>query len=222
MTALVRYHCALLLRSHRWLPPVLVYAAFLVIGLQAGQPVLDGFGYAAAALVPVSAWLVRVCVTVEPPAARHVLTAAVGPRRAHLASLVSAAGASTVVGLAGAAVIALFSDARSGDHRTAVPLGTATLAGVLTALCCVLAGVAVGTLTNRPLLRSPAWGIPVGAASALLLLVTGASPANAAVAGMVTGSAHGVVHVPLFPLLAAALGAAGAVAVACAVSPWRE
>jgi hypothetical protein len=59
MTALLRYQAALLLRSQRWLPPFILYAAFLGIGVQGGQPVLDSLGYTAAALLPVAAWLVR-------------------------------------------------------------------------------------------------------------------------------------------------------------------
>ncbi|MES4833786.1 ABC transporter, partial [Streptomyces anthocyanicus] len=48
MTALLRYQTALLLRSQRWLPPVVLYAAALGIGVQGGQPVLDSLGWAAA------------------------------------------------------------------------------------------------------------------------------------------------------------------------------
>ncbi len=40
MTALLRYQTALLLRSQRWLPPFLLYAVFLAVGVQGGQPVL--------------------------------------------------------------------------------------------------------------------------------------------------------------------------------------
>ncbi|WJV45541.1 hypothetical protein [Streptomyces flavofungini] len=41
MIALLRYQTALLLRSQRWLAPVVLYAAFLAVGVQGGQPVLD-------------------------------------------------------------------------------------------------------------------------------------------------------------------------------------
>ncbi|MEV7414956.1 ABC transporter [Streptomyces sp. NPDC089919] len=222
MTALFRYYAALLVRSYRWGPAVLAYSAFLVVGLQSGQPVLDGFGYAAAPLVPVSAWLVRAALTAEPAAARHVLAAAVGTRRVHLAGLLAGGAASVVLALAGTALTALFSDARSGDHRTAVPMGGALCAGLLTALSCVLVGSALGALTNRPLLRSPAWAIPTTAAGALMLLVLGSSPANAAVSGLVTGSPHGVVHIPWLPLTGAAALAAAAAAIACTVAPRRD
>ncbi|NED90862.1 ABC transporter, partial [Streptomyces sp. SID11233] len=66
MTALVRYQAALLLRSQHWLAPVLLYLAFLGVGIRPGQPVLDSLGYAAAGLLPVTAWLVRICVGQEP------------------------------------------------------------------------------------------------------------------------------------------------------------
>ncbi len=48
MTALLRYQADLLVRSQRWLAPVILYAAFLGISVQSGQPVLDSLGYAAA------------------------------------------------------------------------------------------------------------------------------------------------------------------------------
>ncbi|MGW0234381.1 ABC transporter, partial [Streptomyces sp. NPDC002996] len=75
MTALLGYHLAMLLRSQRWLPPVLLYFAALGVGVQSGGPVLDSLGWTAAALLPATAWLVRVCATQEPAAARSVTAA---------------------------------------------------------------------------------------------------------------------------------------------------
>ncbi|POX38621.1 ABC transporter [Streptomyces sp. Ru73] len=221
MTPLLRYYVALLIGSHRWLPPTLVYAAFVAIGIRAGDPVLDGLGYAAAPLLPVAAWLVRAGVTAEPPAARACTAAAAGPGRAHLAAVLAATLAATVLGVLGTAFTALVSDPRSADHRIAVPLGPAVLAGALTALCCVLLGTAVGALANRPVLHSPGWAIPTGALAALMLLVAAGSPANAAVSGLVTGSSHGTVTVPWLPLGAAALIAVAAVGAACVLSSRR-
>ncbi|MEU3908017.1 hypothetical protein AB0F20_30105 [Streptomyces goshikiensis] len=89
MTALLRYQGALLLRSQRWLAPVLLYAAFLAVGFRPGDPVPDSLGYSAAALVPVTAWLVRTCLSVEPDAARDCAAAAAGPVRVHAAALLT-------------------------------------------------------------------------------------------------------------------------------------
>ncbi|MGW1198211.1 ABC transporter [Streptomyces sp. NPDC002536] len=221
MIPLLGYQTALLLRSYRWLPPLLFYGAVMGIGVQGGQPILDSFGWAAAALVPVAAWLVRVCVTNEPEAARNCTVAAAGPRRVHLAAVLTGLSASTVLAVAGTALVAAISDPRSVDHRVAVPVLSASLAGLLTALACALLGTGVGALCNRPLLRSTAWAVPSTVLAALIVTVAAGSPANAAVTGLVTGSQHGTVTMPLLPFGIAAVLAAGATAVACAVSGRR-
>lgn len=122
MIALLRYQAALLVRSQRWLPPVILYAAVLGIGVQTGQPVLDSLGYAAAAVLPVAAWLVRICATNEPPAARSCVSAAAGPARAHLACLLVAFGAAALLGVVATVVVTVVSDPASTDHRTPVPV----------------------------------------------------------------------------------------------------
>ncbi|MFH8568124.1 ABC transporter [Streptomyces sp. NPDC017993] len=221
MTALLRYQAALLLGSHRWLPPAIMYAAFLAIGVQTGGPVLDAYGYAAAGLLPVAAWLTRVCVGNEPPAARNCAAAAAGPGRVHLACVLTAAGAAQLLGLVGVAFVALFSDPHSSVDRVAVPILPAAGAGLLAGLACVLLGTAIGALCNWPVLRSPASAVPAGLLAALLLSVLSASPANAAVSGLVTGSVRGTIHTPWLPLAATVLIAAAATAVACALSSRR-
>ncbi|MFH9870058.1 ABC transporter [Streptomyces lydicus] len=221
MIALLRYQAALLIGSHRWLPPVILYAAFLAVGVQSGAPILDAFGWAAAGLLPVAVWLTRVCVTNEPPAARSCTAAVAGPGRVHLACVLTAVGAGALLALLGAVVVLLLSDPHSGDHRVAVPVLPATTAGLLAALACLLLGTAIGTLCNWPVLRNPGWGIPTGLTAALLLLVLGASPANAAVTGLVTGSAHGTVNTPWLPLAATVAIAAATTAAACALTSRR-
>ncbi|GHI02386.1 ABC transporter [Streptomyces cellostaticus] len=222
MTALLRYQADLLLRSQRWLPPVILYAAFLAIGVQSGQPVLDSLGYAAAGLLPVAAWLVRICVTNEPDAARACVAAARGPARAHLACLLTALLASALLGVVTTLVVTLVSDPVSNGHRVHVPPLRAGAAGLLAALVCALLGSAVGALTNRPLLRSPGRAVPAMLLAALLSAVLAGSPAQAAVGGLVTGSQSGRVPVPLLPLAGAALVTAGAFAAACALTSRRS
>ncbi|MGW7574578.1 ABC transporter [Streptomyces sp. NPDC054765] len=221
MIALLRYQAALLVGSHRWLPPVVLYAAWLAIGVQSGGPILDAFGYAAGGVLPAAVWLTRVCVTNEPPAARNCTAAAAGPGRAHLAGVLTAACAALLLTLLGTALVVLLSDPHSTGHQVPVPVLPATVAGLLAALACLLTGTAVGVLSNRPVLRSPGWSIPVGMTAALLLLVLSVSPANAALSGLVTGSAHGTVHTPWLPLAATVLIAAATTAVACALSSRR-
>ncbi|MEJ8650943.1 ABC transporter [Streptomyces sp. MS1.AVA.3] len=222
MIALLRYQTALLVGSHRWLPPVVLYAAWLAIGVQSGGPILDGFGYAAGGLLPAAVWLTRVCVTNEPPAARSCTATAAGPGRAHLAGVLTAACAALLLALLGTAWVVLLSDPRSTDLQVAVPVLPAYVAGLLAALACLLMGTAIGALSNWPVLRSPGWSIPAGMVAALLLLVLSASPANAALSGLVTGSLHGTINTPWLPLAATALIAAAATAAACALSSRRS
>lgn len=222
MNALLRYQAALLLRSQRWLPPVILYAAFLAIGVQSGQPILDSLGYSAAALLPVAAWLVRIGVTGEPAAARACVAAATGPARAHLACVLVALGAAVTLGTAATVVVTLISDPATADHRTRVPPLEAGAAGLLAALVCALLGTAVGAITNRPLLGSPGRAVPAMLLAALLAVVVTGSPAQAAVSGLVTGSQSGRVPLPLLPLAAAVLVAAAATGVACALSARRS
>ncbi|KIZ14827.1 hypothetical protein [Streptomyces natalensis] len=222
MIALLRYQAALLIGSHRWLPPVILYAAFLAVGIQTGGPMLDSYGFAAAGTLPMAVWLARICVTSEPPAARNCAAAAAGPGRVHLASLLTAALGALLLALGGTAFVALTSDPHFSDHRVAVPVLPATAAGLLTALACVLLGIAIGALCNWPVLRSPGSAIPAGLLAALLLSVLGASPANAAVTGMVSGSAHGTVSMPWLPLAGTVPIAVAAVAAACVLSSRRN
>ncbi|MFE6738348.1 ABC transporter [Streptomyces tubercidicus] len=221
MIALLRYQTALLIGSHRWLPPVILYAAWLAISVRGGDPLLDGLGYAAGGLLPAAVWLTRTCVTNEPSAARNCAAAAAGPGRAHLAAVLTAAGTALLLALVGTALVVLVSDPRSTGHQVAVPVLPAAFAGLLAALVCLLMGTALGALSNWPVLRSTGWSIPTGLVAALLLLVLGASPANAAVSGLVTGSLHGTINIPWLPLIATVLIAAAATAVACALSSRR-
>lgn len=202
--ALLRYQAALLARSHRWLPPLIFYGAVMAIGITGGEPLLGSLGYAAALLLPAAAWMVRVCLANEPPAARACVASAVGAGRAQAGALLTAVLASSLLGVIGTGVVAAVSSAYSDDMRTAVPVGPAAVAGLLAAAVSVLLGTAVGAVTNPPLLRSAGWSLLVtGVAAGAVLLVSG-SPAQAAVTGLVTGSRTGSVPFPLPAALAAA------------------
>ncbi|MGW2476222.1 ABC transporter [Streptomyces sp. NPDC001665] len=222
MTALIRYQADLLARSQRWLAPVLLYLAFLAVGIRSGQPVLDSLGYTAAGMLPVTAWLVRVCLTQEPPAARAVVAAAAGGQpRAHLAALLTGLGGAALLGTAATAVVLAISDPAGTDHSVRVPLAPAGAAGILATACCVLLGAAAGALCSRPLLHGRGWSIAATVLAALLALVTAGSPAKYAVTGLVTGSLTGTVHVPALPLLGAVAVTAAVFALVCRLASVR-
>ncbi|WP_407648936.1 ATP-binding cassette domain-containing protein [Actinacidiphila epipremni] len=213
--ALLRYQADLLARSHRWLAPLLGYGAVMAVGVATGQPLLGSLGYAAALLLPVTAWMVRVCVGSEPAAARACTASAVGPGRAQAGALMTGLLAAAVLGAAGTAVVAAASGAYADDMSTAVPVGPATLAGLLAAAVSLLLGTAVGALTNPPLVPGRGWSLLVTALGAGAVLLVSGSPAQAAVTGLVTGSRTGAVHYPLLPLGPAALAAAAACWLSC-------
>ncbi|MET9320629.1 ABC transporter [Streptomyces sp. NPDC003038] len=215
MTALLRYQGALLLRSQRWLAPLTVYAAFLAIGLRPGDPVLDSLGYAAAGLVPQTAWLVRICVTDEPDAARDCAAAAAGPVRVHAAALLTALVGALLAGAAGAATALLLGD------RTGPGLAPAALAGAIAVLVCALTGAAVGALCSRPLIRRRGYAVLAGGLGSLLAWALAVSPARSAVSALVAAARSGTVPLPLTALAGALLLAGGAGATACLVSARR-
>ncbi|WP_340375148.1 ABC transporter [Streptomyces sp. SS7] len=221
MTALLRYRTALLLRSQRWLPPFLLYVVVLGVGVQGGQPLLDSLGWTAAVLLPTAAWLVRICVLGEPPAARTVVAAAAGPARAHLAAVLTALGTAVLLGTVATAAVVYISDPVGADHQHRVPVPAAAAAGFLAVLTCALLGTAVGALTAPPVLRSTGRAVPTLLLAALMALVMSGSPAHAAVTGLVTGSRSATVSLPLLPSLAAVLVTAAAVAAACALTSRR-
>jgi ABC-type Mn2+/Zn2+ transport system ATPase subunit len=213
--ALLRYQTDLLLRSHRWLPPLLFYGALMAIGVSTGEPLLGSLGYGAALLLPAAAWMVRVCVRNEPSAARACVASAVGAGRAQLGALVTALAASAVLGAVGTGVVVVISGAHTDDLRRAVPVGPAAVAGLLAAAVSVLLGSAVGALTNPPLVRGSGWSVLGTGLAAGAVLVAGGSPANAAVTGLVTGSRTGAVHYPLLPVAVAAVLAVAAAWLSC-------
>ncbi|MEU6822496.1 ABC transporter [Streptomyces atriruber] len=221
MSALLRYQADLLVRSQRWLPPVILYAVFLGIGVQGGQPILDSLAYAAGALLPVAAWLVRICVSNEPPAARSCSAAAAGPGRAHLASLLAAFLAASALGGAAALVVTAISDAASTNSRVPVPRLSAGAAGLLAMLVSALLGTAIGALANWPLLRSAGRAVPAMLLGSLLLLVTTGSPAKSVLTDLTTGSREGTVPVSLGALAGALAVAAAAMWAACRLSSRR-
>ncbi|MFJ3513679.1 MULTISPECIES: ABC transporter [unclassified Streptomyces] len=216
MTALLRYRGALLLRSQRWLAPLLAYAAVVAVGIRPGDPVPDSLGLAAAGLVPATVWLVRICVTGEPDAARDCTAAAMGPVRVHAAALLTALAGALLAGAAAGAVAVL-----TGDRAGAAP-GSAAFAGALAVAACALTGLSVGALCSRPLLRRRGHGVLAGTLGSLLAWVLPFSPARGAVSALVTASGPGPVPLPFASLAGALLLAAAAGTTACVVAARRS
>jgi hypothetical protein len=196
MTALVRYQAALLLRSQRWIVPVLVYAAVVVSGSNGGEPLGDGLAWSAAMALPAAAWLMRCCLTNEPAAARAALAAAGGARQAQLSALIVAGIGSVLLVGGGSVFEVLVSKAPTGTPG----FGPVAGAGVLAGLTAALTGLAVGALLNPPIVRRPGPAVLATVTVVVWALASSFSPALAAIrrAAPVRGS-----HLPLVPALAA-------------------
>ncbi|WP_037575720.1 hypothetical protein [Phaeacidiphilus oryzae] len=207
MTALAGYAFGLLLRSQRWVAPVLLYAGLVAISLS-GQPRLsDQLGWNAAMLVPALGWLSRLALGAQPSAARAVLAAAAGSgRRPQLAAL----GVLLGCGLGLVAV--------ADGLSAAVCAGAAGgAAGPLAAVVCAASGSALGALCAvPPVVRAGAGTLGLLAGS-VLLLVAPFSPANAAVRA--TFASGGV---EWWPLPTAALLAAAAWSASAYATPRRH
>jgi hypothetical protein len=217
MTAMLRYQVALLGRSHRWLPPVLLYAAVVVAGSFGGMPLADGLGWSSAALVPAVGWLTRSALTAEPAAARACVATAGGPRRAQLATLTAALAGGVLLGVLGAGYELAITKWPAGGPSAPAPGGLA-LAGVAAGVTCLLIGSAIGALCNPPLIRHRGYAVMSTAAVAIAAIAASGSPANAAVRAT---SATAGQHPSLVPVLVAVVLAALAWAASVLVAARR-
>jgi hypothetical protein len=202
VTALLRYQAGLLLRSHRWVGPLAVYAILVWFIAGAGsqrESLGSGLSLSAGALVPVVAWLTRSMLTAEPPEARACAAAAGGPRRAHLAGLMAAAAAGAVLGLVGAFGDLITCQPPKGPAAYASTLAT----GLAAMLICIGVGSAVGALCNPPVIRAAALAILSTTGAVIAALVISISPVNAAIKDA-EAAPHPAAW-PVGPLLAAAI-----------------
>jgi hypothetical protein len=176
--ALIRYQIAILLRSHRWVGPLLGYTVFVTfVGAAGSQPLSQGLDWSAAMLLPVAGWLTRSALAAEPPAARTCTAAAGGPHRAQLAALAAAAAAGVVLALAGAAYeVATCHWPRGGI----VAMLGAIAGGLAVAVVCLAIGSAAGALCSPPVIRGRGIGILSLIGVVIVALIAGISPANAA------------------------------------------
>jgi hypothetical protein len=214
MIAMGRYQGALLGRSVRWLPPVLLFAGTVVAGSFGGMPLADGLGWSSAMLVPAVGWLTRVALTMEPGAARACASTAGGARRAQLATLVVALAGGVVLALLGAG----FELATTARPRHG--LGALAVEGVVAGMTCLLIGSAIGALCNPPLIRHRGYAMMSTAAVAIAAIAASGSPANAAIRATSAGPGGGV-HLPVVALAAAVVLAAISWTASVLTSPRR-
>ncbi|MBB5954196.1 hypothetical protein FHS29_000766 [Saccharothrix tamanrassetensis] len=169
MTALVRYLLADVLRTQRYLPPLLVFAAVLAM-FNAGDagPPPSAYAGSCAFLYPVATWLTIVIATAEDPVRRAVTVTTAGWGRTQAAVTVLSCAAVTVVALF-AALVPVLTQSRPYPPAT-VALGLASL------VVCGLTGVGVGVLCARPVITRPGWSVLAATALVVLAFLFGRTP----------------------------------------------
>jgi hypothetical protein len=228
MIALSRYELSLLLRSHRWIAPAVLFAlgVFGLGGatLRHGAGLGPGLAWSALMLVPVEAWLTRSMLTAEPAAARACVAAAGGPRRTQVAALIAPTVVGAAFGLAGIVGQVFMLGVPRSVGTNAIRVGNllSDLGGGLAAgLICLLVGSAVAVLLNPPVIRRPAIAVLGTTGAVVLALAWNGSPANAAVRSV--GYAGQERTWPAGVALVAALGlVAAAWTISTQVAAWRD
>jgi hypothetical protein len=224
LIALLRYQTAILLRSHRWIFPLIAYGLLIAVGAAGSTSLAETLDWSGAMLVPVVAFLTRGMLTAEPDAARACVSAAAGPVRAQLATLIVPLGGGAVLGIAAAVFDVLTAEAPARAPESGLGGKIAALAhhpgivtaGLLIAVVCLLVGSAAGALCNPPLLRHPAAAMLSTLAAIIFALAADVSPASAAISHTTAQAAS-----PLaanWPGTGSLVGAACLLAVTWAVS----
>jgi hypothetical protein len=216
VSALLRYQAAILLRSHRWIFPLIAYGLLISVGAAGSTSLAETLDWSAAMLVPVVAFLTRAMLTAEPDAARACAAAAAGTVKAQLATLLVALGGGALLGIAGVCFGLLTAEPPTAESLTTGSAGATgklaaiaghpgiVVAGLLTALVCLFVGSAVGALFNPPLLRHPGAAMLATLAAAVFGLASDVSPAGAALRFTSQTASPVAAHWPgEFPLAAA-------------------
>jgi len=173
--AVLRYVFADLLRSQRWVAPLLFGAVAIVLFNSHPDPLLAIYGNTAVALLPIGIWMTYVAVTAE-DAVQAGMTAVIvgGPGRLRVAKLAAA----LLLGL-GYAVVATATPLIVQDHTDAATPGT-VVAGLVAAATIAVFAVAVGAVVSPPLVRRRGWSVMIAAAVLVLdTAVPHAPPARA-------------------------------------------
>jgi hypothetical protein len=168
--ALIRYLSSDILRSQRWMAAFLLYAAGVLIINSGGGSLLGTFAAYSAFVLIASVWITVVALTSEDPAQAQITAAAVGgTTKLRLAKLTTAGiGCAAVTMVSAAIPIAV----HSGPTRV-----SDIAAGIIGLLLTVIAGVSIGAVVARPVIRRSGWAFLIAAVAILAdTLVPGAPP----------------------------------------------
>jgi hypothetical protein len=201
-TALLRYLAADVLRSQRWVAPLLAFLGGVAVFNVGGGPLLTTYGDTATVLLPISVWLTVVVANSEDPMQAAVTAVTVGTDdRLRLGKLVTAwaaCGLFTAVAVLWPLVVRSYTGtATAGD----------VAAGVAAHLLVALFGVGVGSLGMRAVLGRVGWTVLVAVALCLAdILIPHAPPTRRILELFDDGNAGGLAVVaPATAAISAAL-----------------
>lgn len=195
--ALVRYAGATMLHSQRYLAPVLLFMA--VVGVSSSNdsgPLPPTYGLCAGALFVCATWLTIALISVEDPAHRAITVVSAGrSSRVLLASVVVAVISCLILTVVGVVLPLLV-----GTHT----VGAADLAlGVEAELTGACAGIAIGLLCSRLVIRRRGYALIAAVGLVLVaLLVRGLPPINVLLRVTANATKSADVLGPAFGLLA--------------------
>jgi hypothetical protein len=169
MIALTRMRLSGFVRGGRALPPAI--AVVVVLGVIYGggaSPAAIAYGYSAAALFPVLAWLTKVLLDAEPDTQRRLARISVGPAREALAGVLAALVVSLIV-----CVLAMGAPWLFHGIDPTKSLGSGIVLGILAHLLAIPPAIALGALASRAVTRTVRTGVAVLTVAAVLVVVLG-------------------------------------------------
>jgi hypothetical protein len=209
MFALVRYTSATLLHSQRYLAPVLLFTAAVgVFSSNDSGPLPPVYSSCAAMLFVSATWFTVALVSVEEPTHRAITIVSAGGTRRVLVATIAVA----VLGCLAMSVIGLVLPLVFGDHQLS-PIDL--LVGMEAQLTAAAAGVAVGLLCSRLVIRRPGYALVIALGLVLPVLFTpGLAPVNSMLMLMGRVTTPAELFVPLAGMLAIAVAVLAAAGVA--------
>jgi len=185
MGALLGYVWWDTLRSHRWVAPLLVFLGIEAVISATTGSVLPTYGAVAVTVLFLGIWFAVVVSNNEDPLQCRVTSVtAGGMAKVRLAKLLVAFQATAALGIAGLVAPAILSP----SGATATDLGEGA-AGVLTT---ALAGVAIGAMCSRPIIKQRSWALLCGGLGGLVTVLVPHCPPTRQLLALFSGSTGNV------------------------------
>jgi hypothetical protein len=169
MIALARMRLSGFIRGGRALAPAITVLVVLGVIYGGGAaPAAVAYGYSAAALFPILAWITKLLLDAEPDVQRRLARVSIGPAREGAAGLLAALAVCLLV-----CALAMGAPWLFNGIDTRKFLAGGVVLGVLAHLLAIPPAVALGALASRAVTRTIRTGLAVLAVAAVLVVVLG-------------------------------------------------